>query len=74
MEFIQTINEHVNSVSLQKWNLKQANLWNDLIQDKEVEKNDVTTFIEFAKFFDLYYKKNKKFPTKKIIEKEVLHV
>jgi len=75
MKFINLIESvlslNVRTNDIKKWNILQKDLWEKLVGKKEVEKNDVNTFIKFAKFFYSFVETNKKTPTIKQIEKEL---
>ena len=70
-DIIAPLNEHVLTVNLKAWNIKQKELWSDMENKGLVKKNDYATFIKFAKHFDEFYKKNNRFPSLKEIEKNV---
>lgn len=62
MNFSQGLNEYSSDISLIKWNLIQKNIWLDLCDEYNIDKNDVDMFTKFSVFFDMYYKSNRRFP------------
>jgi hypothetical protein len=48
---------------LKQWNLIQAGLWQQLVNEGIVEPNDMVTFIQFAKAFADYYHDHNSPPT-----------
>lgn len=70
-EIITQLKEHVLTVNLKTWNVKQKELWSSMENKGLVKKNDYVTFMKFAKHFDEFYRKNNRFPSLKEIEKNV---
>lgn len=72
MKLKQALNEYDKSVPLKKWMSLQKNLWKQMIDKGEVEKNDVDKFKKFGRFFDKYYKQTHHFPALKDVERVIL--
>lgn len=64
MNFSQGLNEYSDDIPLKKWNIIQKFLWYDICDETDITRNNTEMFIKFASFFDSYYTKNKKFPSK----------
>jgi hypothetical protein len=68
VKFSQGLNEYSDDIPLEKWNIMQKQLWFEVCSDLNMNHNDMDKFIQFASFFDRYYKANRSFPTTKQIE------
>lgn len=78
MNFNQGLNEYSNDIPLIKWNLIQKNIWLDLCDEYNIDKNDIDIFTKFSVFFDTYYKSNRRFPdledVSTILESNDIHI
>jgi len=63
MNFKQGLNEYSDNIPLERWNALQKVIWLELCAIQRWDRNDVTRFMKFAKFFDYFYSINKQFPT-----------
>lgn len=79
MNFKQGLNEYSDDIPLLKWNLIQKNIWLDLCDEYNIDKNNVDIFTKFSVFFDMYYKSNRRFPDTEdvitaILESNDIHI
>lgn len=63
MKLKQALYEYNPDVPFSDWMKKQANIWKELSTKGVVDKQDLSKFKKFGRFFDYYYKKNRHLPS-----------